>query len=470
VLATDSDGNAAVVVREYMAGRVVTFHHAGNYASYGTLSNANVQRLYANAVAWVGSCGDADTADADADGFDDVACGGDDCDDSDAAIYPGALEYCDGVDDDCDGSADEDDAVDAATWFADADADGYGDADAASVACAAPAGFVADASDCGDTDARVYPGAPEACDGQDDGCDGLLPADESDADGDGYVACSVDLGGWGGAAITGDDDCDDTRADVYPGATDAPYDAIDQDCTGGDACDADADGFPSVACGGADCDDAATAVNPDAGEVWYDGLDGDCDDADDYDADADGHTSASYGGDDCDDARADVYPGAADAPYDGDVQDCDDSNEFDADEDGHGIAANGGDDCDDARSDVYPGAPDVWYDGIDANCDGADDLDQDGDGHALAEVGGDDCDDADAMVFPGATEVADDGVDQDCSGVDEVTVAEDTGEAPEDTGTPEADDQGCGCGTTAPTSGLGLLAAVAGLVRRRRRA
>jgi len=50
----------------------------------------------------LGTC--AVDGDGDDDGVDGVACGGDDCDDDDAAIFPGQLEVCDaeGVDEDCD--------------------------------------------------------------------------------------------------------------------------------------------------------------------------------------------------------------------------------------------------------------------------------------------------------------------------------------------------------------------------------
>jgi hypothetical protein len=100
----------------------------------------------------------------------------DDCDDASASAYPGAPEVCDGNDDDCDGTADEPDAVDAPTWHADADADGHGSAASAVVACDAPAGHVASSDDCDDADADVYPDAPEACSaGADLDCDGALP-------------------------------------------------------------------------------------------------------------------------------------------------------------------------------------------------------------------------------------------------------------------------------------------------------
>ena len=46
--------------------------------------------------------------DIDEDGYADIVCGGDDCDDAAHTVHPGASEACDGLDNDCDNLADED--------------------------------------------------------------------------------------------------------------------------------------------------------------------------------------------------------------------------------------------------------------------------------------------------------------------------------------------------------------------------
>ncbi|MCB9765915.1 MAG: putative metal-binding motif-containing protein [Alphaproteobacteria bacterium] len=163
-----------------------------------------------------------------------------DCDDAAPAWNPGAVETCDGLDEDCDGAVDED-----------GDGDGFGPCDA----------------DCDDGDPAVFPGATERCDGVDDDCDGALGAGEVDGDGDGVRGCAGD--------------CDDTDPAVFPGAVEVCGDGIDQDCSGddgavADAQDADGDGF-SVCAG--DCDDGDPAVFPDAPEDRLDEVDNDCDGA-----------------------------------------------------------------------------------------------------------------------------------------------------------------------------------------------
>jgi len=106
--------------------------------------------------------------DQDSDGV--TVCGGD-CDDDDAAVAPGLLEICDGLDNDCDPSTSED-----------ADTDG----DGASVC----------GGDCDDTEERVSPIGIEDCDdGLDNDCDGAIDSDDE--------AC----GGQGGEVV-GDNCCD----------------------------------------------------------------------------------------------------------------------------------------------------------------------------------------------------------------------------------------------------------------------
>jgi hypothetical protein len=109
------------------------------------------------------------SGDQDFDGFNKV----EDCDDTMASVNPDAFEICDGIDNDCDGIVDPDNSVDAVVWFIDADGDGYGDVSAA-ISCHSPSGYVADSSDCDDSDTTINPGAVEIIDGIDNDCDGEI--------------------------------------------------------------------------------------------------------------------------------------------------------------------------------------------------------------------------------------------------------------------------------------------------------
>jgi hypothetical protein len=160
-----------------------------------------------------------------------------DCDDSNAAIYPSALESCNGVDDDCDGVID-DGATDFATWYADTDGDGYGDPTASTLACSPPAGYLSDNTDCDDGNSAIYPGASEHCDGVDEDCDGTVdnnPVDPTawyqDADGDGYGDPATEVFACESPYIPTSGDCDDQNSSIHPAATD-DCDGVDNDCSG----------------------------------------------------------------------------------------------------------------------------------------------------------------------------------------------------------------------------------------------
>ena len=222
-----------------------------------------------------------------------------------------------------------------------------------------------------------------------------------DQDGDGFVGTA---------------DCDDEDATVFPGAVDACNDGFDSDCSGGDAPDADQDGFEDAGCSSAtlpaDCDDTSTSINPDATDLSCDGIDQDCSGSDEEDFDADGFLCSV---DDCDDTDAAINPAAAEA-CNGTDDDCDSAIPIDEqDLDGDTFLACA-DDCDDAEATVYAGAPELC-DGLDNDCDSAvpaDEVDGDGDGSLACA----DCDDADPDNFPGNTELCD-GLDNDCDGLPE---------------------------------------------------
>lgn len=387
-----------------------------------------------------------------------------DCDDTNPNTHPGADEYCDGNDDNCDGVIDEGSAVDAEAWFADGDGDGFGAAASATSACSVPAGYTADDTDCDDTDANENPFADEYCDGDDDNCDGEIDEytavdagswyPDDDVDGSGYllgwtVSCIAPAG-----YLSSSGDCDDTDATEFPGA-DERCDGDDDDCDGAadeadaiDAAtwyaDADSDGWgdefsTTPACDqpvgylatDGDCDDTDGATNPDADEVCGGGdenCDGSIDEATAVDAlswyvdvDGDGYgkvgSTATAGctqpsgyaasNDDCNDTTAAVNPGEAET-CDGVDNDC-----------------NGATD-EDAAIDVV-----TWYRDVDRDGYGvATTTDVDCDQPVGYAGTSDDCDDTDDSVNPGEAEVCDAAdVDEDCNGLADDLDAGVTGEA-----------------------------------------
>jgi len=184
--------------------------------------------------------------DHDGDGFGDasdsysvVACGdapdgfvddNTDCNDLAATAYPGAEEFCDGLDNDCNDLVDVDDpdVTDAGYYYPDSDGDGFGEEGALTRACENLDGFITVGGDCDDTRELVNPDQTEVCNnGLDDDCDTV-------------VTCNLDLGD-ADATFTGAD-ADDNAGTAIVGAGDVNQDGIDDLLIGAEAADADGDG------------------------------------------------------------------------------------------------------------------------------------------------------------------------------------------------------------------------------------
>ena len=391
------------------------------------------------------SPGQTDTGlvDLDQDGFSTA----EDCDDFDASVYPGSTEYCDGIDNNCNGEVDEGVST---LYYRDLDGDGFGDDSETLMACNAPSDYIIVGKDCDDSNAESFPGAEELCDERDNDCDGEIDEDLLDGlfldlDGDGYGDpsepinnCGDDLTRYANNQL----DCDDYNPEVNFNAVEI-CDGIDNDCDG-------------------------AVDEPGSGtQLWYADADGDgygdpavttyaCERPAGYKANAD----------DCDDTNYEQHP-FADELCNLQDDDCDgfidedpiDPNTFylDADSDGFGDAgfttisctqpigyvANDLD-CNDTTSAISPNAPEICNQ-TDNNCNGVLDdnaigaamyyADLDGDtfgdpnsvvnscsavsGHVLNAL---DCDDADANQNPLSVEVCNFEDDNCNGGVDESAV------------------------------------------------
>jgi len=395
------------------------------------------------------TCGDADW-----DGHADAACGGDDCDDADAAVYPGAAEDYDQVDDDCDGLVDEgtlpanavviteimaepDTVADSlGEWFEIANTTAY-DIELAGLEVSDTGynAFTVDSSLVIPALGYLVFGASE-----DGGINGGLTVDHEVSNfslGDALDEIILVHGGleldrveysspdWPsqtGAAMNLDSAMLDTAFNDDFANWCAAFDTygsgdLGTPGTANPSCcpDYDGDGYLDASCGGDDCDDSDAGVNPGATETACTGGDDDCDGAlhdEELDDDLDGVTECDG---DCDDADATNFPGNSEA-CDGLDNDCDELVDEDADEDldGDGYNACQGD-CDNEDPDTYPGAEEVC-DGADNDCDGVlldDEMDEDGDGYNTCQG---DCDEGNPDVNPGAEEACD-GVDTNCDGL-----------------------------------------------------
>lgn len=449
-----------------------------------------------------------------------------DCNDSNEFVFPGAIEKCNGLDDNCDGLTDPAQSASCLVFFFDYDGDGYGVSSDSRCLCLPVGDYTAvDDGDCDDMNPLVGGGA-ETCNGVDDNCNGRVDEEDAagcveyylDDDGDGVGVtgssrCLCSAEGRYSTRVFGD--CDDTRVSVRPGANDS-CNGVDDDCDGltdpenAAGCqtwykDSDSDGFGGIAtvrclCGatglwvtrtGGDCNDNFKYVSPAAVESCN-GVDDNCDGQTDpsgvlgctkyyADRDHDGWGNAldpsclctafapwtvTVAGD-CDDGNALTGPGGAET-CNGLDDDCDGSIDeygaagcvfyyLDSDRDGYGLAGSEvctcssegirdaivGGDCDDSNFSMHPGAAEVCN-GVDDDCNGQKDeigstgctaymIDRDSDGFGVAGethclcapvypwtslVAGD-CDDSRALTRPGQVESCN-GIDDNCDGVSDL--------------------------------------------------
>lgn len=271
-----------------------------------------------------GTSGETDCGD----GLDNDGDGSTDCADDDCTGSPectGAEDCANGVDDDADGDID----------------------------CADP--------DC-DTDPTCMGGVESDCgNGTDDDGDGMIDCDDSDCpvgvdtDGDGFGNCNGD--------------CDDTDANINPGAPDL-CNTVDDDCDPATP-DGNSEAWIGTTCGTneGECQEGvlecAAGVQLCVGEqtptaeMCESGFDEDCDTFTDcQDPDCSGNPACGSSEVACSDGQDNDVDGLIDC----DDPDC---NNVDSDGDTYYLCTN---DCNDFDANVHPGAMDLCN-GVDDDCD-----------------------------------------------------------------------------------------------------
>lgn len=380
-----------------------------------------------------------------------------DCKDDAKDVNPGAMESCNGIDDDCDAMVDEEGAIGCSALYYDSDGDGFGVSGQSKCLCAPFGKYRADeGGDCVDSDKSINPSAMEICNSKDDNCNGEIDEENAfgckqyllDSDGDGYgnsLEAKCLCAPSGNYKTQKGGDCNDSESAINPGAIEICGNSKDDDCdnqideAGCQGCkvyfyDGDGDGFgvlgqsqclnnptpPYTAEKAQDCNDNDPSVNPDMKEI-------------------------------CQNMKDDNCNGMVDEEN---AEGCN-TYYFDGDNDGWGkegdtkclcapvgkYTASKGNDCNDGDQNVHPGSYEICQNGKDDDCDQTQDeegaqgckvlfYDGDGDGWGITNntkclcapfekytaLQGNDCDDSDAEVSPAKEERCDTPKDDNCNG------------------------------------------------------